>query len=1441
MAGIGCSPADDNLFGPAVRGCRGDFDFTLLFERYFLNVVPVAIFMLGAGLRILQLIRRERCIDRYWIEYIKIVFVILYGATQVVLVVLWSQATRLPAWKESIAACSLTVAAAAVMLPLSLLEHARSLRPSVLLNAYLFITVLLDAAVLRTIWLLDSVSVGIKFIQSAALVCKMGLLILESQHKHEYVIITADEKVSKKSPEDYSGLYSQSLFWWLNGLMRQGAKAVLSPTDLYPVSRDISSELLNGKFEEHVAYTTSRGEHLNLVRTVATLLRWPIMLTVFPRIALLALTLCQPLLLRRLLSYLQSDASARNSSTGYGLIGAYGVVYIGIALLSALYWHRHYRFLTMLRGILTTAVYRKSLDLSINAEDRDASVTLMSTDVARINRGFFEVHEFWANVIQIGVATYLINTQLGTAFVGPLIVAIVSVGATLGMAKYTALFQMQWIGKIQERITFSTSVLGSMKAIKIGGLEAIVSRLLHSSRKAELRAAGNFRLLSAAAVCVAQMPMLLSPVITFAIYLGLSESRTAAASVTKVFTSLSLIVLMAEPLFGLLESVMDMVSAFACIARIQTFLQKPSRIDRRSINTFVPPLGKTIQADGDHVVGICEASFAWDGSEKPALQNITTSVPSRSLTMIIGPAGSGKSTLLRAMLGELTMVKGEVLLSSKSISWCEQTPWLQNQSIRSNITSFAHFDSDWYWTVVHACDLRSDFDALTDGDQTVIGSKGFALSGGQKQRIALARAVYAKRQLNLLDDVFSQLDMATQRFVFNRLLQAGGLLRQGDTSVVLATHAMNLLPSADHIIVLSSDGQITGQGPFEELRKTDLLSHFDFSVGGVDPHHPINPAQGVKNKHVEKNKDGKTNTSVQNLDQTRLTGDMSIYRYYFSRLAPSVVLIFLLLQIAFAFFSTFPYVWLKWWTDTSRQEGPVSNSYYIGIYAALQMAGLLFAGAVTVWTFNVMAVSTGTALHETLAKTVMSASFPFLSRIDTGSILTRFSQDIQLIDLSLPLALQVVVGNTLICIGQMGLIASASVWIAICYPPLFVIFYYVQKYYLRTSRQMRLLDLEEKAPIYTQFTETLDGLATIRAFDGGSAAIRKNHELVDRAQRPFYLMYAIQRWLALVLDLIIAALAVIVVGVAVGLRNNASPGFTGVSLTQIISFTSALKLLIMFWTQLETSIGAVTRIRQFEEQTPSEHLPLENFEPPESWPEVGTLEMHAVSAQYKAGGNDWALKGIDVCVGQGQKVAFCGRTGSGKSTMTLTWFRLLDFAAGSMFIDGIDLSTVKRSTLRSRLLFIAEEPFLLPGSVRDNIDVFHISDDEGITTALRKTLLLDVVAAAGGLDAPMSSVLLSQGQKQLLNFSRALLRRHCKIVILDEATSSIDHEADNIIQQLIRTEFREHTVIAIAHRLNTILDFDYVGVMENGRLAEYGPPAQLLQQQSKFRALHGNM
>ncbi|KAF1972252.1 putative multidrug resistance protein [Bimuria novae-zelandiae CBS 107.79] len=1419
---FGCYPDANDVFGPSVVGCRDGFDFTIAFEQYFYSLAPSVLLLLVAPWRLQILSRMHQKVNGNGLRLIKMSAIAVFAVLQLTLIILWATNSDPRAQKPSLAASVISFATTLVICALSALEHSKSLRPSFLLQGYLLLTIIFDAALLRTLWLIPSFNSSIRDVHIATMVIKSVILVLEAKEKRSY----NKSKYRDISPEEYSGLYNQSVLWWLNRLIWQGARHVLRPRDLYPLTHNMTADALGPRFWSRWTKCdrTTGGQ---LLRELIKLLGSALFAPVMPRVALISFTLCQPLLLKRLLQFLTSED--QHVRIGYGLIGAYGVVYLGIGASSALYWHRHYRFLVMLRGTLITAIFRKATELNIAALDSSTSVTLMSTDVERIVRGLLDIHEFWANIIQVGICAWLIQIELGLACLVPIGVALIAFGITIWLSTFTTAFQMKWVTKIEERLGFTTSMLGAMRYIKLSGLAPKVGPLLERARVREVRAAGQFRLLSAVSVTLANVPLLISPVITFAVYTAIAVKHGTTLDATRLFTALSLLLLLSEPLFNVFGGLIDFMSAIGCLRRIDAFLTKPSRVDNRRILQSSAEQGTANSSEPEVAcISIEDGYFGWAQDREPILKAVDITIPRGQFTLISSPVASGKSTLLKGILGEVPLAKGTIRLSRKDVAFCDQSAWLTNASLRNNIIGVSTFDADLYAAVIHCCDLASDLEQLPGGDQTIVGSKGFALSGGQKQRIGIARAAYARKELAIFDDVLSALDMATQNRIFQRLFGPKGLLRRLGTTAVLATHANRFLPHADHVIVLG-EGKVLEQGPYMRLTMNKDLAEAETSEASSGQVF-LDSEDNDELPSQYSPHEGKAQEVP--LDKSRQLGDFQVYRYYFAALSWAVAAIFFVLQISWAFLSCFPTIWLKWWTDDNARHPNERNAYYIGVYTALQVVGLISSGLVTWWSFNIMAVNTGVKLHEILARAVMSAPMIFFSSTDSGSILTRFSQDIQLLDMSLPLALQVVVTNMLICIAQIGLIASASAWIVVSFPLLLATFYLVQKYYLRTSRQMRLLDLEQKAPLYTQFVETLDGLATVRAFSWQQNYINRNHELVDGSQKPFYLMYMIQRWLALVLDLIIGSLAVLVVGIAVALRDSVSPGFTGVSLTQIISFTAYLKLMIMFWTQMETSIGAVARIRQFNTDTPNENLPDENSEPSSQWPDEGRLRISNLSASYSEDAEKMTLSNINIVIEPGQKIGICGRTGSGKSSLMLTLFRLLDLKSGKIEIDGIDISKVLRDTVRSRLISIAEEPFYLPGTIRDNVDPYGRTTDEEMIEVLKKSMIWDTVLSKGGLDAELDSAMFSHGQRQLFGIARALLRRDYKVLVLDEATSSVDSETDKVIQDIIRAEFKHHTIISVAHRLETILDFDRIAVMDHGRVVEYDSPSALMANQS---------
>ncbi|KAH0496963.1 hypothetical protein TgHK011_004301 [Trichoderma gracile] len=1461
-----CAATADAAFGPVVdAACRDGFDFTLVFEQSIFVLLPASLLLLVAPLRLLKLHKASVKVTDNVSRAVKLSVTACLAALQLVLIALWATHDG-PARLNgvSVAAASVSFASSLMSCALSYYEHARSLGPSSLLNVFLLVSLLLDAAVLRTVWLsLSTAAVGraIQAVLTASFGLKMALLVLEAREKSGHVV-----GQQALAPEETSGLYNRAVFAWVAPLLRAGFKRLLQPADLFPLDEKMGASGLNERFWWHwrKASPPTQASRHRLILCCITTLRSALISVIVPRLALLVFTICQPLVLTRFLGFLNDEAQPVN--IGYGLVGAYGLVYLGIAATQALYWHQNGRCVTMLRGVLVSAVFTRVTDVSVVAADDSAALTLMSSDVDVIGRAMREIHEFWANVLQIGIATWLLSKQIGYAAAGPIIVSVLSLVATLFVSPLAGKYQVGWLDKTQKRVGITSAMIGHIKSIKMSGLSKHLSTTIAALRAQEIIASKPFRVVGAVTSSVAQIPLLLSPVLAFAMFQGITAATGQVLDATRMFAALSLITLLAQPLFWVFEVVLDLSAAFGAFGRIQAFLVKATREEYRSVETAdvlgpsaatgedaglielqtlrPPSTGASspcIASTHASAIDVEDAMFAW-APERQVLSNISFSLNSGQFALLIGPVASGKTTLLKGLLGEVPHSTGKVFLTSSRLSWCEQTPWILNQSIRDNIIGYSHFNQDLYDQTVKACELEEDFRQLPQGDFTVVGSKGLALSGGQKQRVALARAVYARPRIALFDDIFSGLDNATSQRIFKNLFSSTGLFRQWGTTIVLATQTVEFLASADLIIVLGRDGNITEQGSLAQLQATGgyvqtltasnpIVEHNDAGQDEIfsEPRDVDSaPKVEYKAKQVEIKE-----------DKRRQLGDSTVYKYYFGSIGSFFLITLLGIELVWAFLQSFPTVWLKFWTDSSGQ-GRDNTGYYLGVYAALQIIGVLWFALLIWFVLVVIAAKSGISLHQRLLSAVVEAPLSLFTTTDLGAITTRFSQDIGILDNNLPLALVVTIASFFGVLARAGLLAASSYYVAISFPFLAALYYFLQRGYLRTSRQLRLLDLEEKAPVYTQFMETLEGISTIRAFGWQKQAILKNHQLVDRSQKPFYLLIMVQRWLVLVLDLTTTALALLIVGFSVKLRGSVSVGLTGVSLVQLISMSETLNMLIQFWTSIETSIGAVARIKQFAEETPDESLPGEDREVPAHWPDRGHIVIRDLEASYDENGGIKALDGVTLDIKPGEKVGICGRTGSGKSSLLLALLRLLDPASGTLIIDSILLNTISRENIRSRLITVTQDQFVLPGTIRQNIDPSDSYTEDAIIDALHAVNLWTAIDSRGGLDATFEDEMLSHGQKQLFFVARAILKKDCgKVVLLDEASSSLDKETEQMVRTTIKTHFQSHTVISIAHHLETILDFDRVVVMDKGRIVEVGPPRELLQSagNGKFKAL----
>jgi ABC-type multidrug transport system fused ATPase/permease subunit len=419
------------------------------------------------------------------------------------------------------------------------------------------------------------------------------------------------------------------------------------------------------------------------------------------------------------------------------------------------------------------------------------------------------------------------------------------------------------------------------------------------------------------------------------------------------------------------------------------------------------------------------------------------------------------------------------------------------------------------------------------------------------------------------------------------------------------------------------------------------------------------------------------------------------------------------------------------------------------------------------------------------------------------------------------------------------LMCLSAGYFAATMPPVILSVWVLQKYYLRTSRQIRLLDLEAKSPLYSHFIESLSGLVTIRAFGWALNFQELNLTFLDVSQKPYYLLLCIQRWLSLILDLLVATLAVILMVLVVKLRADISPGYVGLALLNVMNFNELLAQIIKNWTMLETSFGAVARLKVFSATTANENLSGETASVPNNWPSRGAIEFKNVSASYTPDG-DLVVKNLSMSIAPGEKIGICGRSGSGKSSLITTLFRMLELTPeSSITIDGIDITTLPRQLVRERLNAIPQEPFFIRGTIRSNADPFSVHTDADIITAITKVGLWSLVQSKGSLDANLDAEFFSHGQRQLFCLARAILRKS-KVVVLDEVTGSVDSRSDELMQRVIREEFKDATILAVAHRLDTILDFGRIALLGGGELRELDTPSHLLGKDSLFRELYNS-
>ncbi|KAI8290986.1 ABC transporter [Colletotrichum sp. SAR11_57] len=1247
----------------------------------------------------------------------------------------------------------------------SILEDQRSTRPSDLLILYFSASTILALPRLRTLWLIPSASTA-KALWTAIFILTALVVPLESNGKKKFLQPT----YQALTKEEETGFWGRSFFTWLLPFFRLGYSRVIHISDMPEVDADLTGETAGRALE--LSWAARKGQkHHALLRASCRAYRGTIFLGVVTRLFLTAFTFCQPFLITATVTFMQTPKTPQFEKYGQALVGAYVLTYIGLAVSRAAYSRQQYRFTTMIRAGLIDIIFRKTVSLKADNLKDSAAVTLMGTDVERIVTTFAMFHEIWASVVEVGIAVFLLQQQIQIASIVPVVISIVCVVGVIPISKTIGKAQTVWIERLQKRVAVTATMLGDMKAIKMLGLPEVLSGVILQLRRIELSGSEKFRKLLLWQVLVSNLPNEFAPFATFVIYSIIALiTKDQTLTSTNAFTALSLINLLTDPLLRFCQYVPNIVQGIACFTRIEAFCLKASQAPEKG-SSGLSEVGvrrtsdvelitqTTAQTPEDIITSFQDATISWSSETDVVLSHLSLRIK-KGITMVVGPVGCGKSCLLESILSETTLHSGSRTAPVLSIAYCSQNPWILNNTIRHNITGGLEFDAKWFERVLWLCSLTDDVRNMPEEDAYNIGSNG-----------ALARAVYSRHRVIILDDTFSGLDSRTISRISTRLFGQDGHFRQNGISVILATHTRHLLRFADEVVVLENGG-ILSQGPYEKVLATsaDVVI---CSVPADDSADSISEQDTVPSPNVEK--EGKVVVSDNNeADRLRQNGSWLVYKYYFEQGGWVAFGLFVASTITESFCAGFTTIWFQWWVEANGEEPNQDLGMYLGVYALLFLTNM-FALVLECWVMFIRIINnTATGLHADLLQTSLKAPLSFFQSTDTGSITNRFSQDLNLVDMTLPSNAINFFTNSCACVIKLIILCVLGKYLASSIPLLVAVLFFVQRYYLRTSRQVRLLDIEAKAPMYTHFLETLKGVATIRAYGWESNFEAQASALLNRSQKPHYMLACIQQWLALVLDLVVGALALIVVAMATSLTDKFTPGAVGVAMVLVLGFNSDLAVTIKNWTALETSIGAVSRIREFANETPSEERELgSNGFPPAGWPLKGAIKFENVTAGYSAD-TTATLKNLSLDISPGQRIAVTD---------------------GRIFIDGIDLSTLGRSEVRSHINVIPQEPFFMPGTVRFNLDPHSRASSEGIKTALDKVGLLGRIGMAGGLDAELEADGFSMGERQLLALARAIISKS-QILVLDEATSSVDQETESMMQSIIDREFSEQTVIS---------------------------------------------
>ncbi|KAF8074805.1 multidrug resistance-associated ABC transporter [Lyophyllum atratum] len=1292
------------------------------------------------------------------------------------------------------------------------------------------------------------VILGLKSMVGGLGLITFGLECLGSEYDTEPSL---DDKQHMEHPLVTANIFSVWSFGWMTALMKKGASQYITERDLPALRPGDESESLGKDLEKALA------KH-PLWKALFIAYGGPYAAAAGLKFIQDCLAFLQPQLLRWLLAYISSYQAARFGNAeddevpsklkGFGIATLMFLASVVQTIALHQYFQRTFETGMRVRAGLVTAIYAKSLVLSNDERTRASGdiVNLMSVDATRLQDLCTYGLIALSGPLQITLAFISLYSLLGwAAFVGVGIM-IFSIPLNTFIAGILKRMQEQQMKNRDKRTRLMSELLANIRSIKLYAWEFSFMRKISDTRNnQELRMLRKIGLVTAGNMALwSGIPLL----VAFSSFATAAMTSSTPLTSDVIFPAISLFMLLQFPLAMFSQVTSNIIEAIVSVKRLSDFLNADElQPDAREV------VEKPVLNEGDEVLSIRDADFSWEKKAvEPTLENINLTVKKGQLVGVLGRVGSGKTSLLSAIIGEMTRREGSLVLSG-STSYAPQNPWILSASVRENILFSHEYDEIFYNLVIEACALSQDLALLPQGDATEVGEKGITLSGGQRARISLARAVYARADLVLLDDCLAAVDSHVARHVFDHVIGPRGLL--ATKARILVTNSIAFLKQFDTLVFVrrgiivecgsyeaimsnpegevsklvrghgtssSSSGtstpfvssgtvtpgegrKIEGDNPSQAEEYAGAISEklrhrIDFPKARIAKPSPTQtpPPEGLSKEHTEQ---GRVNVNV--------------YKQYIEAASKAGFFFFLLTTVLQQATSVLANLTLRSWAEHNREMGSNKGMFqYLVIYGLLAFSSTILGGLSAVLMSVLCALRSSKRLHDAMLNSLMRAPLSFFELTPTGRILNLFSRDTYVVDQILGRVIQGMCRTLAVCLSILAVIGGSFPPFLIAVIPLAFFYARVMKYYLATSRELKRLDAVSRSPIFAWFSESLAGLSTIRAFNQQPLFIYEIRRRIDRNQICYLPSISVNRWLAVRLEFVGALIILIVAMLAMTalITTGVDAGLVGLVLSYALNTTSSLNWVVRSASEVEQNIVSVERILHQTEVKPEAPLEIPENKPSEMWPSKGEIEFHEYSTKYRPE-LDFVLRNISMTI------------------LLLALFRIIEPVEGTILIDSVDITKIGLHDLRSNISIVPQSPDLFEGTLRENIDPVGEHSDVDIWMALSQAYLKEYVdTLPEGLDAPVreGGSSLSAGQRQLLCFARALLRKS-KILVLDEATSAVDLDTDQAIQGIIKgPAFADVTILTIAHRLNTIIDSDRVLVMDSGKVAELDTPASLL-------------